>query len=149
MMIFSIYKGISFIFGNKVYIVDFCCLVGDICIGVDSSIWYMVVVCGDVNYIVIGECINVQDGIVFYVICKFVFNLEGFFFFIGDDVIIGYMCMLYGCQFGNCILVGMGVIIMDGVVVQDDVFIGVGIFVLFNKILESGYLYVGNFMVQK
>lgn len=47
---------------------------------------------------------------------------------------------------GNWIFVGMGVIVMDGVVVEDDVFIGVGILVLLNKRLESGFFYVGNFM---
>lgn len=40
----------------------------------------------------------------------------------------------------------MGVIVMDGVVVEDDVFIGVGILVLLNKWLESGFFYVGNLM---
>ena len=43
----------------------------------------------------------------------------------------------------------MGAIIMDGAVVQDDVFIGAGTLVPPNKTLESGYLYVGNPMVQK
>jgi carbonic anhydrase/acetyltransferase-like protein (isoleucine patch superfamily) len=52
--------------------------------------------------------------------------------------------MLHGCTLGNRILVGMGAIIMDGVVVEDDVFIGAGSLVPPNKILKSGYLYVGN-----
>jgi carbonic anhydrase/acetyltransferase-like protein (isoleucine patch superfamily) len=38
----------------------------------------------------------------------------------------------------------MGAIIMDGVIVQDDVFIGAGALVPPNKTLESGFLYVGN-----
>ena len=38
----------------------------------------------------------------------------------------------------------MGAIIMDGVIVEDDVFIGAGCLVPPNKVLESGYLYVGN-----
>ena len=52
--------------------------------------------------------------------------------------------MLHGCTLGNRILVGMGAIIMDGAIVQDDVFIGAGTLVPPNKILESGFLYVGN-----
>ena len=52
--------------------------------------------------------------------------------------------MLHGCSLGNRILVGMGAIIMDGVVVEDDVFIGAGTLVPPNKVLESGHLYVGN-----
>jgi carbonic anhydrase/acetyltransferase-like protein (isoleucine patch superfamily) len=38
----------------------------------------------------------------------------------------------------------MGAIIMDGVTVEDDVFIGAGSLVPPNKTLVSGYLYVGN-----
>jgi len=57
--------------------------------------------------------------------------------------------MLHGCQLGNRILVGMGAIVMDGVVVEDDVFIGAGTLVPPNKRLESGYLYVGNPMQKK
>ena len=57
--------------------------------------------------------------------------------------------MLHGCQLGNRILVGMGAIIMDGAIVEDDVFIGAGTLVPPNKRLESGYLYVGNPMQKK
>ena len=101
------------------------------------------------NHIVIGERTNVQDGTVLHVTRKSASNPEGFPLLIGDDVTIGHMCMLHGCQLGNRILVRMGAIIMDGAVVQDDVFIGAGTLVPPNKTLESGYLYVGNPMVQK
>ena len=109
----------------------------------------MVAARGDVNHIVIGERTNVQDGTVLHVTRKSASNPEGFPLLIGDDVTIGHMCMLHGCQLGNRILVGMGAIIMDGAVVQDDVFIGAGTLVPPNKTMESGYLYVGNPMVQK
>lgn len=145
----STYKGISPTLGNKVYIADSCRLVGEIRIGDDSSIWHMVAARGDVNHIVIGERTNVQDGTVLHVTRKSASNPDGFPLLIGDDVTIGHMCMLHGCQLGNRILVGMGAIIMDGAVVQDDVFIGAGTLVPPNKTLESGYLYVGNPMVQK
>ncbi len=46
--------------------------------------------------------------------------------------------MLHGCILGNRILVGMGAIIMDGAVVEDDVFIGAGTLVPPNKRLETG-----------
>ena len=71
-------------------------------------------------------------------------NPLGFPLVIGEDVTVGHKCMLHGCTLGNRILVGMGAIIMDGVVVEDDVFIGAGSLVPPNKTLASGYLYVGN-----
>src|SRR5690606_28075046 len=51
---------------------------------------------------------------------------------------------LHGCTLGNRILVGMGSIVMDGVVVEDDVIIGAGSLVPPGKTLESGFLYVGS-----
>ena len=42
-----------------------------------------------------------------------------------------------------------GAIVMDGAVVEDDVFIGAGTVVPPNKVLRSGYLYVGNPMIEK
>lgn len=71
-------------------------------------------------------------------------NPEGNLLAIGEDVTVGHKCMLHGCILGNRILVGMGSIIMDGAIVEDDVFIGAGSLVPPNKILKSGYLYVGN-----
>jgi carbonic anhydrase/acetyltransferase-like protein (isoleucine patch superfamily) len=52
--------------------------------------------------------------------------------------------MLHGCTLGDRILVGMGAIIMDGAIIENDVFIGAGALVPPNKTLYSGYLYVGN-----
>ncbi|GGF64830.1 gamma carbonic anhydrase family protein [Alteromonas lipolytica] len=145
----SSFKGIMPTIGDGVYIADSSRLVGEIKIGADSSIWHMVAARGDVNYITIGERSNVQDGTVLHVTRKSAGNPQGNPLIIGDDVTIGHKCMLHGCTLGNRILVGMGAIVMDGAVVEDDVFIGAGTLVPPNKRLESGYLYVGNPMVQK
>lgn len=42
----------------------------------------------------------------------------------------------------------MGLILLDGAIVEDDVMIGAGSLVLQNKRLESGYLYFGSFVKQ-
>lgn len=52
--------------------------------------------------------------------------------------------MLHGCRLGHRILVGMGAIVMDDAVIEDDVIIGAGSLVPPGKTLESGYLYVGS-----
>jgi len=36
-------------------------IIGDVEIGADSSIWYNVVIRGDVHYVKIGEMTNIQD----------------------------------------------------------------------------------------
>lgn len=63
---------------------------------------------------------------------------------IGEDVTIGHKVMLHGCTVGNRVLVGMGTIILDDAVIEDDVMIGAGSLVPPRKRLESGYLYVGS-----
>ena len=119
-------------------------LVGQIEVGADSSIWPLVAARGDVNFIKIGERTNVQDGSVLHVTRKSQSVPEGYPLIIGDDVTIGHKAMLHGCVLGNRILVGMGAIIMDNAIVEDDVIIGGGSLVPPNKTLKSGYLYVGS-----
>ncbi|PKI01147.1 gamma carbonic anhydrase family protein [Glaciecola sp. 33A] len=143
------YRNITPTFDNSVYIDDSAVLVGDIVLGEQSSIWPLVAARGDVNVIRIGQRTNVQDGSVLHVTRRTKQNPTGFPLIIGDDVTVGHKCMLHGCELGNRILVGMGAIIMDGAIVQDDVFIGAGSLVAPNKILESGYLYVGNPALKK
>ena len=143
------FKGISPTLGKNVYVDGSARIVGDVVLGDDSSIWPLVAARGDVNKIRIGARTNVQDGSVLHVTRKSSQNPEGFPLIIGEDVTVGHKCMLHGCQLGDRILVGMGAIIMDGVVVEDDVFIGAGTLVPPNKRLESGYLYVGNPMQKK
>ena len=145
----SSFKGITPDIGQGVYIADSARLVGEIAIGEDSSVWHMVAARGDVNYIKIGARSNIQDGTILHVTRKSASNPDGNPLIIGDDVTVGHKCMLHGCTLGNRILVGMGAIVMDGAVVEDDVFIGAGTLVPPYKRLESGYLYVGNPMVQK
>ncbi len=143
------YKRITPTIDSSVYVDDSSVLVGDIEIGEQSSIWPLVAARGDVNVIRIGQRTNVQDGSVLHVTRKSANQPEGFPLIIGDDVTVGHKCMLHGCTLGNRILVGMGAIIMDGAVVQDDVFIAAGALVAPNKVLESGFLYVGNPAIKK
>jgi carbonic anhydrase/acetyltransferase-like protein (isoleucine patch superfamily) len=138
------YKGISPSTKSNNYIDESAILVGDITLADDVSIWPFVAARGDVNTITIGSRTNIQDGTVLHVTRKSLENPQGNPLIIGNDVTVGHKCMLHGCQLGDRILVGMGAIIMDGAVIEDDVFIGAGSLVPPNKTLVSGYLYVGN-----
>ncbi|TMN87237.1 gamma carbonic anhydrase family protein [Pseudoalteromonas phenolica] len=138
------YKGIYPKLEKSVYVNESAVLVGDITIGEDSSVWPLVAARGDVNYIQIGERTNIQDGSVLHLTRKSANNPDGYPLIIGDDVTVGHKVMLHGCKLGNRILVGMGAIVMDNAIVEDDVIIGGGALVPPNKKLESGYLYVGS-----
>ena len=134
------YKGITPTYDNSVYIDESSVLVGDISLGKDSSVWPLVAARGDVNCIRIGERTNIQDGSVLHLTRASKSNPDGYPLLIGNDVTVGHKVMLHGCQLGNRILVGMGAIVMDNAIVEDDVIIGGGSLVPPNKRLESGYL---------
>ena len=138
------YKGITPTLGHNVFIEDSAVLYGEIYLADDVSIWPLVAARGDVNHIQIGARTNIQDGTILHVTRKSLHNPAGFPLIIGTDVTVGHQCMLHGCTMGDRILVGMGSVVMDGVIVEDDVFIGAGSVVPPNKTLKSGYLYVGN-----
>ncbi|MFQ3189161.1 MAG: carbonic anhydrase/acetyltransferase-like protein (isoleucine patch superfamily) [Paraglaciecola sp.] len=138
------YKGQSPKLAEHCYVDVSSVLVGDVVCAEHVSIWPLVAARGDVNYIRIGARTNIQDGTVLHVSRTSETNPNGFPLVIGADVTVGHKCMLHGCTLGDRILVGMGAIIMDGVIVEDDVFIGAGTLVPPNKTLKSGYLYKGN-----
>lgn len=129
---------------SNVYVDEACVLVGDITLDDDSSVWPLVAARGDVNHIYIGKRTNIQDGSVLHVTRKSASLPEGQPLIIGDDVTIGHKAMLHGCKVGNRILVGMGAIILDGAILEDDVILGAGSLVPPNKTLKSGFLYVGS-----
>ncbi|PKG97931.1 gamma carbonic anhydrase family protein [Paraglaciecola sp. MB-3u-78] len=138
------YKTKHPIIGQHCYIDESSVLVGNVECADHVGIWPLVAARGDVNYIKIGARTNIQDGTVLHVSRTSEANPNGFPLIIGADVTVGHKCMLHGCTLGDRILVGMGAIIMDGAIVEDDVLIGAGTLVPPNKTLKSGYLYKGN-----
>lgn len=126
------------------YIDEAATVIGDVAIGVDSSIWPMSVVRGDVHHIRVGERSNIQDGTVCHVTHYGQYNPNGFPLLIGDDVTIGHQCTIHACTIKNRCLIGMGSILLDGCVIEDEVMIGAGSLVPPGKIIASGYLWLGN-----
>ncbi|MBO2626717.1 gamma carbonic anhydrase family protein [Shewanella algae] len=138
------YQGTKPKLAEGVYVDEAAVLVGDIFLDQDASVWPMVAARGDVNHIHIGKRSSVQDGTVLHVTRKSEANPEGHPLLIGDDVTIGHKAMLHGCKVGNRVLVGMGAIILDGVIIEDDVILGAGSLVPPGKVLKSGFLYIGS-----
>ena len=126
------------------YIDEMSVVIGDVVLGENVSVWPFAVIRGDVNYIKIGKNSNVQDHAMLHVSHKNAAKPNGSPLIIGEDVTIGHHVKLHGCTIGNRVLVGIGTIILDDVIVEDDLMIGAGSLVPPNKVLESGYLYVGS-----
>lgn len=130
--------------GKNVYLDQQATVIGDVTLADEVSIWPGVVIRGDVNSITVGARSNVQDNSVCHVEHKSDFNPEGHPLIIGDDVTIGHKVMLHGCHIGDRCIIGMGSIILDGAVIEPEVLLGAGSLVPQNKVLESGYLYLGS-----
>jgi len=132
------FKGISPQLGRDVFIVDSAEVIGDVQIGERSSLWFNVVVRGDVNFIRIGQRTNIQDGSVVHVTHKKHPTV------IGDDVTIGHNVTLHGCRVGHRCLIGMGAVIMDAAIVEDDAMVAAGALVTPGTVVKSGSLYAGS-----
>lgn len=140
MVLIKFVCGFMFEWGENCFLVENVIIIGDMVMGNDCSIWFQVVVCGDVNSICMGNKVNVQDGVVIYGIFEWVVII------IGNNVSIGYWVIVYGCIIYDNVFVGMGVIVMDNVVIEEYVLIVVGVVVLENQCCECGYIYVGVFV---
>jgi len=130
---------------STVYVDDSAVVIGNVTIGKKSSVWPLTVIRGDIQAIRIGKCTNIQDGSVLHVTHGSKFSTtEGLPLIIGNDVTVGHKAMLHACTIGNSCLIGMGTIILDGAVIENEVMIGAGSLVPPHKTLSSGYLWVGS-----
>lgn len=109
-------------------------IIGDVEIGSHSSVWFQVVIRGDVHWIRIGERTNVQDGSVLHV-TRMKSPLT-----VGDDVTVGHSVTLHGCTIGNRVLIGMSATIMDDAEIPDDCIVGAGALVTKGFKCEPGSL---------
>lgn len=130
--------------GDRIYLHPSSTIIGNVSLGDDCSVWPSAVIRADVNSIQIGKRTNIQDQSVLHVTHASQYNPEGASLSIGDDVTIGHRVTCHGCQIGARVLIGIGSIILDRAIIQEDVMIGAQTLVLAGKILKSGYLYVGS-----
>ena len=129
-------NGIRPILGKRCFLAENAAVIGDVKMGDDCSIWYSAVLRGDVNPIILGDRVNIQDGAVLHTLHKRSV-VE-----IGNDVSVGHNAVIHGAKVGNNVLVGMGAILMDNAVIPDNTIIAAGAVVLSNQVLEPG-IYAG------
>lgn len=131
--------------GERVYVDPAATCIGDVVLGDDVSLWPGTVVRGDVNFIRIGARTNVQDGTVVHVSHDGPHaKLGGFATHIGADVTIGHKAIIHACRIEDAVLIGMGAMLLDGVVVRKNAFVGAGALVTPGKEVGPGELWLGN-----
>lgn len=137
------YQGVLPQLARGAYVDEQACVIGDVHLGEDASVWPFAAVRGDVNRIRIGARTNVQDNAVLHVTHDGPYTPGGADLLIGDDVTVGHGVILHACHIGHRVLVGMGSIVLDNVRIEDEVFIGAGSLVTPGKQLQRGWLYAG------
>jgi carbonic anhydrase/acetyltransferase-like protein (isoleucine patch superfamily) len=120
------------------FIAEQSTVVGDVVIGPESSIWFNTTVRADQMPIRIGARSNVQDNCVVHVTTDVAGTV------IGDEVTVGHRVILHACTIGNRVLVGMGSIVLDLAVIEDDVLLAAGSLVTPRTVLPSGWLCRGS-----
>lgn len=107
------------IVSEEAFVASNATVIGKVTIGKYSSIWYNVVLRGDVAPISIGNNTSIQDGSIIH--CDI-----GAPTVIGNNVTIGHNVMLHACKIGNDSLIGIGAIVLDGAEVGEGAIIGAG-----------------------
>ncbi len=124
-------------FGKNCFVAPNGTVIGDVIMGDDCSVWFNAVVRGDVNYIRIGNKVNIQDGAIIH--CTYQRNAT----IIGNNVSIGHNAIVHGCTVQDNVLIGMGSIIMDKCEIKSNAIIAAGAVVLEGTVVESGSIYAG------
>ncbi len=130
-------NGVSPKMGENCFIAPNATIVGNVEMGDECSVWFNAVIRGDVNFIKIGNRVNIQDGAIIH--CTF----EKCGTIIENNVSIGHNAIVHGCVIHQNVLIGMGSIIMDNVQIGSNSIIAAGAVVLENTIVEPGSIYAG------
>jgi carbonic anhydrase/acetyltransferase-like protein (isoleucine patch superfamily) len=124
-------------YGDNCYFSENATIIGQVEMGNDCSVWFNAVVRGDVNYIKMGDKVNVQDGAVIHATYKTAPTN------IGNNVSIGHNALVHGCTIHDNVLIGMGSIVMDNCIVESNSIIAAGAVLTEGTHVESGSVYAG------
>jgi len=119
------------------YVAENATIVGDVTFGKSCSIWFNAVIRGDVNFIKIGDKVNIQDGVIVH--CTY----EKYPTIIGNNVSIGHNAIVHGCTINDNVLIGMGAIVMDNCIIESNSIVAAGAVVTQNTLVSGGTIWAG------
>jgi carbonic anhydrase/acetyltransferase-like protein (isoleucine patch superfamily) len=124
--------------GAGVFVADTARVIGNVEVGARASIWFGVVVRGDVHEIRIGAETNIQDGAIVHCTRK------RFGTYIGAGVTVGHAAVLHGCTIEDGAFIGMKACVMDGAVVESGAMVAAGALVTPGKRVKAGEVWAGS-----
>ncbi|MSO65482.1 MAG: gamma carbonic anhydrase family protein [Alphaproteobacteria bacterium] len=119
------------------FIADNATVIGNVEIGAGASVWFGVVLRGDVGKITIGARTNIQDGSIIHVAGK----RHGTQ--IGADCLIGHAAVMEGCILEDGAFVGMQSVILEGAVIESGAMVAAGALITPGKRVKKGELWGG------
>lgn len=122
---------------SSVFVAPSSDIIGEVTMGEECSVWFQVVIRGDVNWIKIGSRTNIQDHSMLHV-TRVKSPLT-----IGSDVTIGHRVTIHGCTVGDRVLLGMGAILLDDCKIGNDCIVGAGALVTKGMVVPDGSLVMG------
>ena len=131
------YQGVLPKIHQTAFVEDSAQVVGDVELAEDSSVWFNVVIRGDVNAVRIGRGTNIQDGTVIHV------NRGRFPTILEEFVTVGHGARVHGCHVKSNCLIGIGAIVLDGVVLEEECLVAAGALVVPGTKAPRGSLLMG------
>ena len=136
-MLIKSVRGFTPKYGIDCFFAENSSIIGEVIMGDNCSVWYQAVIRGDVNFIEIGNRVNIQDGAIIHG------TYEQSGTKIGNDVSIGHNAIIHGCTIKDSVLIGMGSIIMDNSVVESKSIIAAGSVLPQKTIVPEGSVFAG------
>lgn len=130
-------RGFSPQFGPNCFLAEDAVVVGEVVMGADCTVWFGVVLRGDVHSITIGNKTNIQDGAIIHGTYQKARTV------IGDNVSIAHRAVVHGCTIEDNVLVGIGAIIMDDAYIESGAVIAAGAVVLPGTRVAGGTVWAG------
>lgn len=130
-------RGFSPVYDHTCWFADTATLIGEVIMGQNCTVWFSAVVRGDVNFIKMGNKVNIQDGVVIHG----TYQKSGTT--IGNNVSIGHNALVHGCTIADNVLIGMGSVVMDDAQVGEYSIVAAGAVVLAGTVIEPYSIYAG------
>ncbi len=136
-MIIRTYKGITPKIHPDAWIAENAVIIGDVEIGAGTSVWYNVVIRGDLHQIRIGENVNIQDGAILHV------ESGDGPCIVGDRVTIGHQSIVHGCIVEDDALIGMGATVLSWASIGEGALVAAGALVKEYEKIPARTLWAG------
>ena len=121
---------------STAFVADTAVLIGDVTVEEGASIWYGVVLRGDIAPIVVHRNANVQDNVVGHVDVDVPL-------IVGEGATVGHSAVLHGCTIGHHSMVGMHATVLTGATVGDEAVVAAAALVPENRVVPARSLSMG------